>query len=97
MTSPFPRRIQILTAMNQASERGDIDEVFRLRQLHLAALTGRGDRQDAEADEAGTDDQIDWANVASEVGEMLKLNESTYKAQQAAYGTTGEPSEAEEE
>lgn len=41
--------------------------------------------------------EIDWANVASEVGEMLKLNESAYKAQKAAYGTTGEPSEAEEE
>ena len=53
--------------------------------------------QKANPSSPAPDDSINWANVASEVGEMLKLNESAYKAQKAAYGTTGEPSEAEEE
>jgi hypothetical protein len=50
MTTPFPRRLQLLAAMNEAYARGDLAEAHRLEDLHLAELTGRSDRSDALTD-----------------------------------------------
>jgi hypothetical protein len=112
--------------MNQAAERGDLEEAFRLREEHLAELTGsagaaqarattdsseqrfdalesrlqrldarrkeapgRGDNETSpqsvmpvnesnQRDEAQPEinDEIDWANVASEVAVMQELNKA---------------------
>ncbi len=80
MTTPFPRRLQLLAAMNDAYARGDLEEAYRLEDQHLAELTGRGSRSDAKEPEQqkapaeGQGDQIDWANVGREVKTMLSLN-----------------------
>jgi hypothetical protein len=50
MTTSFPRRLQLLVAMNDAYARGDLAEAHRLEDLHLAELTGRSDRSDALMD-----------------------------------------------
>jgi hypothetical protein len=41
MKQPFPRRIQLLVAMNAARERGDLATFYRLSDQHLRELTGR--------------------------------------------------------
>jgi hypothetical protein len=50
MTTPFPRRLKLLVAINDAYARADLEEAYRLEDLHLAELTGRADRSDALID-----------------------------------------------
>lgn len=41
MRQPFPRRFQLLAAMNEARGRGDLAAFYRLEDEHLRELTGR--------------------------------------------------------
>jgi len=41
MSQPFPRRFQLLAAMNEARGRGDLAAFYRLEDMHLRELTGR--------------------------------------------------------
>jgi hypothetical protein len=41
MREPFPRRFQLLAAMNEARGRGDMASFYRLEDEHLRELTGR--------------------------------------------------------
>jgi hypothetical protein len=41
MKQLFPRRIQLLVAMNAARERGDLAAFYLLEDEHLRELTGR--------------------------------------------------------
>ncbi len=41
MRQPFPRRFQLLAAMNEARGRGDVAAFYRLEDEHLRELTGR--------------------------------------------------------
>lgn len=50
MTTPFPRRLKLLVAINDAYARGDLKEAYRLEDLHLAELTRRSDRSDTLID-----------------------------------------------
>ncbi len=41
MKQPFPRRFQLLVAMNEARDRGDLEAFYRLQDEHLRELTGK--------------------------------------------------------
>ena len=41
MSQTFPRRFQLLAAMNEARGRGDMVAFYRLEDEHLRELTGR--------------------------------------------------------
>jgi hypothetical protein len=41
MRQLFPRRFQLLAAMNESRERGDLAAFYRLEDEHLRELTGR--------------------------------------------------------
>jgi hypothetical protein len=52
MKQAFPRRFQLLAAMNEARGRGDLETFYRLQDEHLRELTGRPGRPTLDSLEA---------------------------------------------
>lgn len=55
MKQVFPRRLQLLAAMNEARGRGDLDAFYRLEEEHLRELTGQATRPTLDSLEARLD------------------------------------------
>lgn len=55
MKQRFPRRLQLLVAMNEAAGRGDLEAFYRLEDEHLRELTGRPGRPTIDSLEARLD------------------------------------------